>query len=85
MSIKEADIIIHSYGVRIARLLEEKEMSEKEIKMALPDIPSTTLSDHINKLVKKNILIVSKEIKVQGSVVKRMYKLSDPNHPYQQF
>ncbi|MGA1870380.1 MAG: helix-turn-helix domain-containing protein [bacterium] len=75
MEQQKADLIIHSTGLRILRLLQRGTMTADEIKKALSDIPQINLFRHINRLVEKKILLITRERSNDGSI-KRIYKIS---------
>ena len=69
---KKSDIVALPLSMRIIRLLINSELTTKEIKNALNDIPQATLYRHIKKMHAVDLLKVVKEEIVKG-ITKKTY------------
>jgi len=74
--------LLNPVRMRILQILMINEtVTAKVIAEEMPDIPPASLYRHINKLVSDDILEISSENKIRGTVEK-VYKLK--NNPFQQ-
>ena len=70
--LKRSNIIVQPLSMRIIRLLINNELSTKEIKNILNDIPQATLYRHIKKMHNIGLLKVVKEEIIKG-IIKKTY------------
>lgn len=74
----KADLILHPVRLRILITIGKNEKTVAQIAGLLPDIAQATLYRHINTLVEGNILTVTHEKPIRGTV-ERTYALTDIN------
>lgn len=72
------DLILHPVRLRILVVVGDHQRTVGQIASALPDIAQATLYRHINALVEGNILTVTEEKPIRGTV-ERTYALADAN------
>ena len=70
MSDSKADIILHPIRMRIITELMHNDMTPQALAKLLPDIPQATLYRHINTLTESDILEVTSETPIRGTVEK---------------
>lgn len=70
MSDSKADIILHPIRMRIITELMHQDMTPQQLAKQLPDIAQATLYRHINTLTENNILEVTSETPIRGTVEK---------------
>ena len=73
--LKKSDIIIMPLSMRIYRLLINNELTTKEIKSRLKDVPQATLYRHIKKMYDFGLFEVVKQEIVKG-IIKKTYALT---------
>jgi predicted ArsR family transcriptional regulator len=70
MSGSRADIIAHPVRLRILIAIAGRELSTQQIAESLPDVPTTTLYRHVQKLAQAGVLEVARETPIRGTVEK---------------
>jgi DNA-binding transcriptional ArsR family regulator len=76
MKERKADIILHPVRLRIIqKFLGDEERTAKELAQLLPDIAQATLYRQLDTLVKGNILIITDERPIRGTIEK-LYSLN---------
>lgn len=66
----DLELIIHPIRSRIIRLLAKRELTTEQIGKLLSDIPQATLYRNIKKLYDNQVIRITKEEKVRGTVRK---------------
>lgn len=69
-----ADILLHPQRLAIARALARTELTTKQLAERLSDIPQATLYRHLTQLLEADIITVTAERKVRGTI-ERTYAL----------
>jgi DNA-binding transcriptional ArsR family regulator len=76
MNTKKLDLLLHPIRLRILSNIGGREMTSQQIAKLLPDVPVATLYRHINALYEGDLLTITKENPIRGTVEK-VYAISD--------
>lgn len=70
MTTNKIDLILHPIRMRIITAISGREMTTGQLATALPDIAQATLYRHVNTLVEGNVLVITNETQIRGTVEK---------------
>lgn len=76
MARPHADMIAHPVRLRLLATLARRELTARQLRALLPDIPQATLYHHLGLLMRAGYLRIVAERQVRGTVEKR-YALTD--------
>lgn len=76
MAPSRADLILHPVRMRLLALLARRQLTARQLRPLLPDVPQATLYHHLGTLTRAGLLRIVSERPVRGTI-ERVYTLDE--------